>query len=75
MLPLNDTEKNRYSFFPIVTVLLILTNCFIFYIERYIVDSYWDFYMKFGTTPVLMRQIDIEYHHHVPARGFVSFIG
>lgn len=56
MLPLNDTEKNRYSFFPVITVLLILVNCFIYYIEPYIVDSYWNFYMKFGTTPMLIRQ-------------------
>lgn len=56
MLPLNDTEKNRYSFFPIVTVLLIVTNCFIYYIEPYIVDSYWSYYMKFGATPILIRE-------------------
>jgi len=57
MLPLNDTEKNRYSFFPVITVLLIMTNCFIFYMEPYIVDSYWNYYMKFGTTPLLIRQM------------------
>lgn len=56
MLPLNDTEKNRYSFFPIVTFLLILVNCFVYYLEPYIVDNYWEFYMKFGTTPVLIHQ-------------------
>lgn len=56
MLPLNDTEKNRYSFFPIVTVLLIVTNCFIYYIEPYIVDSYWGYYMKFGATRILIRE-------------------
>lgn len=55
MLPLNDTEKSRYSFFPIITVLLILVNCFVFYVEPYIVDSYWNFYMKFGATPILIR--------------------
>jgi len=57
MLPLNDTEKNRYSFFPIITVLLILVNCLVFYIEPYIVDSYWNFYMKFGATPLLIRKV------------------
>lgn len=56
MLPLNDTEKNRYSFFPVVTVLLILANCFIYYMEPRIVDSYWNYYMKFGATPRLIRQ-------------------
>lgn len=57
MLPLNDTEKNRYSFFPIITVLLILVNCVVFYVEPYIVDSYWNFYMKFGATPILIRDV------------------
>ena len=55
MLPLNDTEPNRYSFFPIVTVLLIAVNSFIFFIEPQIVrNGYWDFYMKYATTPVLI---------------------
>jgi membrane associated rhomboid family serine protease len=56
MLPLNDTEPNRYSFFPVMTVLLIAVNCFIFFIEPRIVDDYWNFYMKYGTTPVLIRE-------------------
>ena len=56
MLPLNDTEPNRYSFFPIMTVLLIVVNCFIFYVEPFIVDDYWNFLMKFGTTPVLILE-------------------
>jgi membrane associated rhomboid family serine protease len=52
MLPLNDTEPNRYSFFPIMTVLLIVLNCFIFYIEVFIVgEDYWSFFMKYATTP------------------------
>ncbi len=55
MLPLNDTEPNRYSFFPIITVLLIVVNCFIFFSEPQIVDDYWSYYMKYGTTPVLIR--------------------
>jgi membrane associated rhomboid family serine protease len=55
MLPLNDTEPNRYSFFPIITILLIVVNCFIFFIEPRIVDDYWSFYMKYGTTPALIR--------------------
>jgi membrane associated rhomboid family serine protease len=55
MLPLNDTEPNRYSFFPIMTVLLIVLNCFIFYIEVFIVrEDYWPFFMKYATTPRLI---------------------
>jgi len=56
MLPLNDTEPNRYSFFPIVTVLLIVVNCFIYYVEPFIVDNYWEFLMRFGTTPALILE-------------------
>ena len=55
MLPVNDTEPNRYSFFPFATVLLIVTNCYIYFFEPFIVrDDYWTFYMKYGTTPLLI---------------------
>ncbi len=55
MLPLNDTEPNRYSFFPIVTVLLIIVNCFFYYIEVFVVkDNYWAFFMKYAATPTLI---------------------
>lgn len=58
MLPLNDTEPNRYSFFPIVTVILIAANCIIFYIELVIVgDDYWPFFMKYATTPRLVLDV------------------
>jgi membrane associated rhomboid family serine protease len=52
MLPLNDTEPNRYSFLPIMTILLIVVNCFVFYVEVFIVgEDYWTFFMKYATTP------------------------
>jgi membrane associated rhomboid family serine protease len=55
MLPLNDTESNRYSFFPIMTVILIVINCFIFYIEVFVVrEDYWPFFMKYAATPRLI---------------------
>jgi len=55
MLPVNDTEPNRYSYFPFVTVLLIVTNCYIYFFEPFMVrDDYWTFYMKYGTTPLLI---------------------
>lgn len=57
MLPLNDTEPNRYSFFPIVTVLLIIINCFVFFAELYTVDDYWVYHVKYGTTPVLIMEL------------------
>lgn len=55
MIPFNDTEPNRYSFFPFATVLLIVANCYIYFFEPLIVkDNYWTFYMKYGTTPLLI---------------------
>jgi membrane associated rhomboid family serine protease len=55
MIPLNDTEQNRYSFFPIMTVLLIIVNCFVFYIEIFVIgDNYWPFFMKYAVTPRLI---------------------
>jgi Uncharacterized membrane protein (homolog of Drosophila rhomboid) len=55
MLPLNDTEPNRYSYFPIMTMLLILVNCFVFFIELSLVrDSFWPFLMKYSVTPTLI---------------------
>jgi membrane associated rhomboid family serine protease len=52
MIPLNDTEQNRYSFFPMMTVLLILINCFVFYREIFIIgEDYWPFFMKYAVTP------------------------
>lgn len=52
MLPLTDTEPNRYSFFPIVTVIIIAVNCFLFYVEVFLIgDDYWPFFMKYATTP------------------------
>jgi membrane associated rhomboid family serine protease len=55
MFPLNDTEPNRYSFFPIMTVILIGINCFAFYIEVFVIgDHYWPFFMKYAATPRLI---------------------
>lgn len=55
MIPLNDTEPNRYSFFPIMTVLLIVVNCFIFYLEIFIFSQdFWPFLMKYAATPKLI---------------------
>lgn len=55
MLPLNDTEPNRYSYFPIMTVLLIIINCFVYFLEVfYVRDDYWTFFMKYALTPTLV---------------------
>lgn len=55
MLPLNDTEQNRYSFFPMMTVILIVVNCFVFYVEMFVVrGDYWPFFMKYAVTPRLI---------------------
>jgi membrane associated rhomboid family serine protease len=55
MLPLNDTEPNRYSFFPIMTVIMIVANCFVYYNEIFVVrENYWPFFMKYAATPYLI---------------------
>jgi rhomboid family protein len=57
MIPFNDTESNRYSFFPIVTVLLIIANGFIFFNNEIPVfrdNTYWPFFMKYAATPRLI---------------------
>jgi len=55
MLPLNDTEPNRYSFFPIMTVTIIIVNCIAFYVEMFVIgENYWSFFMKYATTPRLI---------------------
>jgi membrane associated rhomboid family serine protease len=55
MIPLNDTEPNRYSFFPIATVSLIVLNCIIYYFEVVMVgDNYWPFFMKYAATPRIL---------------------
>jgi len=55
MIPLNDTEPNRYSFFPLMTVTLIVVNCIVYYFEIFVVSSdYWPFFMKYAATPRLI---------------------
>jgi membrane associated rhomboid family serine protease len=59
MLPLNDTEPNRYSFFPIMTVILIVANCLIYYIEVFVVgEDYWPFFMRYAATPYLILKAE-----------------
>ena len=44
MMPLNDTEPNRYSFFPIMTITLIVINCLVYYLELFFMKGDgWDF--------------------------------
>jgi len=55
MFPLNDTEPNRYSFFPIMVVIVIVINLFAFYIEVFVIgENYWPFFMKYAATPRLI---------------------
>jgi membrane associated rhomboid family serine protease len=55
MFPINDTEPNRYSFFPFMTTLLIAASCIMFFVEIFIFDGdFWTFLMKFGVTPQLI---------------------
>jgi membrane associated rhomboid family serine protease len=55
MLPITDTEPNRYSFFPIMTFTLIVINCSAFYVEVFLIgEDYWPFFMKYAATPFLI---------------------
>lgn len=60
MFPLNDTEPNRYSWFPFMTISLIAINTFIEIAKPlYLPDSigmwqYWEFMMRFYYTPKLI---------------------
>jgi membrane associated rhomboid family serine protease len=40
-----------------MTVLLIIINCFVFYIEYFIVSDFWALLMKYGTTPRLVLSV------------------
>lgn len=52
MFPLNDTEQNRYTSFPYMTIFLIAINIVI----SFIVAGSDEIYMMFGTTPSLVWQ-------------------
>ncbi len=52
MFPLYDTESNRYTSFPYMTIFLILLNVVI----AFIVGTNGDIYMMFGTIPRLVWQ-------------------
>ena len=60
MFPLNDTEPNRYSWFPFITISLIAVNTFIEVAKPlYLPDNiglwqYWEFMMRFYFTPKLI---------------------
>ena len=60
MFPLNDTEPNRYSWFPFMTISLIALNTFIeiakpLYLPGDIgLWQYWEFAMHFYFTPKLI---------------------
>jgi membrane associated rhomboid family serine protease len=63
MLPLNDTESNRYSGFPFATVLLIALNTAIeigkpLYLPRSLSNlGYWEFLMRYAFTPDLILSV------------------
>lgn len=58
MIPLNDTEANRYSFFPIVTIALIAMNCIVYLLEVFAFlddpGNFWAILMKYAVTPTLI---------------------
>lgn len=55
MIPLNDTEPNRYSFFPFMTVCIITTCSFVYLFQLFTMHGdYWKFFMQYGLTPRLI---------------------
>jgi membrane associated rhomboid family serine protease len=64
MFPLNDTEPNRYSWFPFMTISLITVNTFIEVAKPlYLPDNigmwqYWEFMMHFYFTPKLILAVE-----------------
>ena len=60
MIPITDTEPNRYSWFPFMTIFLITVNTFIEVAKPlYLTDDmgmmqYWDFMMHYYFTPQLI---------------------
>jgi membrane associated rhomboid family serine protease len=59
MFPLNDTEPNRYSAIPVMTILLIAVNTVILFAEPWTVahGNYWAYYMKYASTPRLIIEM------------------
>lgn len=60
MIPLNDTEPNRYSWFPFMTIFIIALNTFIELAKPLYLPGdmtflqYWEFMMRFYFTPKLV---------------------
>jgi len=60
MFPINDTEPNRYSWFPFMTISLIAINTFIEFSKPLYMPNeahflqYWEFMMRFYFTPKLI---------------------
>jgi membrane associated rhomboid family serine protease len=55
MIPINDTEPNRYSFFPFMTVSIIVACCFVYLYQLLALEGeYSSFFMKYGLTPRLI---------------------
>lgn len=68
MFPLNDTEPNRYSIIPVMTILLIVVNTVVLFAEPWTVahGNYWAYYMKYASTPHLVLSME--------GAGFLSSI-
>lgn len=59
MFPLNDTEPNRYSYVPLMTIFLIVLNSVIefskpLYLPEETLGEYWAFLMRYAFTPQLV---------------------
>jgi membrane associated rhomboid family serine protease len=55
MIPVNDTEPNRYTIFPFMTLTLIAVNISAFVAEPFLAgNDYWTFLMRYAITPSLI---------------------
>ena len=54
MIPLNDTEPNRYSRIPTITIVIICVNVLVFLAQILIVDDYDVFFRLYGSIPNLI---------------------
>ncbi|MCP4138957.1 MAG: rhomboid family intramembrane serine protease [Chloroflexi bacterium] len=52
MFPLNDTEPNRYSPFPVMTFMIVLVNTAILFM--YPPYLYWQYYRQIVTVPAMV---------------------
>ena len=58
MIPLNDTEPNRYGVFPFMTMTIIIVNLLVLAVEYLFLESDWhllvEMFYRYGSVPTLI---------------------